>query len=383
MLSAQESSRWRSQAGGVFTLEDDDGRVVIRFEESRDGAQRQAMKPGTIVFRGQRKGQGIAGRSSVRAANGCDVVYPMEIAVHDDKLILKADMPTGVDRFCRAVKKTPRTFTWTRMPPPVVEDVPPPDDARVAAMKLDCRYNPGIFGNPLAPPPIAIAARGSVSEWRDFADGAEAQRFLERVLSYARPHCRAERTRRGIRGQVHDILHVTVASPRGTVLDARHSGGNWTVSNNAPRWAEDDRRREAERKEREARLAEEARAKAEAAAKRLRNRQTFASTHRVVAFMNVGTLKTNPFPYRDKVVGVYASFSQMLSEREALFGDLLVTGLPATEFKVSGAEVVLAARVVGLKQTRLPMGFEVPLPQVSYLGVFRCKEPRCTDFFDP
>jgi hypothetical protein len=99
--------------------------------------------------------------------------------------------------------------------------------------------------------------------------------------------------------------------------------------------------------------------------------------------MNVHTLKTNPFPYRDKVVGVYASFSQMLSEKEALFGDLLVTGLPATEFTVAGSEVVLAARVVGLKQTRLPMGFEVPLPQVAYLGVFKCTAPRCTDFFDP
>jgi hypothetical protein len=95
------------------------------------------------------------------------------------------------------------------------------------------------------------------------------------------------------------------------------------------------------------------------------------------------TLRTNPFPYKDKVVGVYASFSQMQSEKEAMFGELFVVGVPPTEFTSSGQEVVLAVKVLGLKPVKLPMGMEMPLPYASYLGAFKCRQFRCADFFEP
>jgi len=386
MPIAQEASRWRTEVGSVLTLEDDGKRVLIRYAEVQGAALRVGITPGTVIFTGERQGQGVVGKALAVFANGCRIDYPMQIAIHDggSKLITRADAPIDVDASCRILQTAPRSFPWIRISVPTAQEIlPRPDDPRVANMKLDCAYNPGIFGNPLAPPPIAIRARGHVVEWRDFVDGEKAQRFLDQVLSYARPHCQAERAERGIRGQVHDVLHVTMDSPRGTVLDARYSGGRWSVSNNAPRWAEHEQKEEAARKEREARLAEEARVAAEAAAKRRRNRELFVSSQGVVAFVSVHTLRTNPFPFRDKVVGVYASFSQMLSETDALFGDLLVTGLPATEFTVAGAEVVLAVKVLGLKQMKLPMGAEVPLPQGAYLGAFKCSQPRCSDFFDP
>jgi hypothetical protein len=65
-----------------------------------------------------------------------------------------------------------------------------------------------------------------------------------------------------------------------------------------------------------------------------------------------------------------------------MFDGLLVTAVPATEFTIAGAEVVLAVRVLGLKQMKLPMGIEAPLPQGTYLGAFKCKLSGCADFFE-
>jgi hypothetical protein len=393
VIAQGASSRWRTEAGSVLSLEESGDQVSIRYVEVPSAIARAGVTRGTEVFRGRRQGQGFTGTAVAFFTNGCRPRYAMQITFSGDgsRLTTRADAPSGIDASCRVLHTVPRSYTWVRIDaaPPRPDGPAPPlpvvrylEDGRVTNLRFDCAYNPGIFGNPLAPPPIAIRVQGDARDWRAFTDAGETQGFLDELLALARAHCDAERARKAIRGQVHDVLHVTVGNPRGTVLDGRFSGGRWQFGNNAPQWVEQERREEAARKEREERLAREAKIAADKAAARRRNREQFVSSHRVETLLNARTLKTNPFPFKGKVVGVYTAFSLMLSESEGLFGDLVVSGLPSTAFTVEGQEVVLAVRVIGLRPVKLPMGMEVPLPQGAYVGAFLCRAPRCGDFFD-
>ena len=146
---------------------------------------------------------------------------------------------------------------------------------------------------------------------------------------------------------------------------------------------EQKRREEAARLAREAKLAAEAKEAAELAEARKTARAAFIAANGVVAWASAQMLKTNPFPFKDKVVGVRANFSQMLSETEGAFGDLLVIDLPSTRFTMPGQQVVLAIRVLGIRTTKTPIGIELPFPYGSYVGVYLCRQNNCGDFFDP
>jgi hypothetical protein len=76
----------------------------------------------------------------------------MQITIQDDgnKLVTRADAPVRIDASCRILQTAARSFTWTRIGAPTAPaSVAAPDDPRVAGLKFDCAYNPGIFGNPL------------------------------------------------------------------------------------------------------------------------------------------------------------------------------------------------------------------------------------------
>lgn len=381
----QEASRRQTDAGSILVLEEAGERVVIRLAEIKGTAASLGLAPGLVYFNGRREGQGFTGTAIAFFAN-CRPGYAMTIAPGpgSDQLTASGEVPDAVDPACRVTRTVPRSFVWRRVAAAAPAAMPAaPDDPRIAALRFDCTSNPGIFGNPLAPPPIAIRAQGRIERWEDFADAEETQRFLGKLLTYARAFCAAERAAKSVRGQVYDIVQVSLASPRGAVLEARYGDGQWRITNSAPGWLEQDRRQAEAKSQHEAKLAEEARIAAAAAAERRRNRQEFAAKHAITQFVGVGALVTNPFPFKDRVVGVHAAFSRMISEQEAMFGDLLVTGLPPTEFTASGEPTILAVRIGGLRPVRLPGGVEMPLPYGAYLGAFRCREPSCSEFFDP
>lgn len=94
-------------------------------------------------------------------------------------------------------------------------------------------------------------------------------------------------------------------------------------------------------------------------------------------------LRANPFPFKDKIVGLYTVFTQMISEKEAMFGgDLVATGVPSTLFTRTGVEVFLAVKVQGLRPIKI-LGSEISVPYGSYVGSYLCKQAGCSDFIGP
>jgi peptidoglycan hydrolase-like protein with peptidoglycan-binding domain len=110
-------------------------------------------------------------------------------------------------------------------------------------------------------------------------------------------------------------------------------------------------------------------------------RTAFANTYHVVAWPTYDELRANPFPFKDKVVGVDALFSRMISENEGMFGDLLVINLPSSQFKEEGRRYMLAIKVLGIRSIKTPMGVEFPAPYGSYVGAYECGNlfVRCSE----
>ena len=104
-------------------------------------------------------------------------------------------------------------------------------------------------------------------------------------------------------------------------------------------------------------------------------------------FINETTLTTNPFVYKDKVVGVHTAFGRMISEGEALFyhdgvgrNAILVTGVPSTKFTEMNP-MVLVMKVFGTKAVKTPSG-EMTVPYGEYVGVFLCQDRGCSEFYN-
>lgn len=116
-------------------------------------------------------------------------------------------------------------------------------------------------------------------------------------------------------------------------------------------------------------------------------RSNFVSKFGAQQLVNEQTLTTNPFVYKDKVIGVHTAFGRMIAADEALFYHdgvgmraIVVSGVPATRF-TSATPVVLAMKVRGTKAIKTAGG-EAVLPHGEYVGIFECRQSSCSEFYD-
>jgi hypothetical protein len=111
---------------------------------------------------------------------------------------------------------------------------------------------------------------------------------------------------------------------------------------------------------------------------RVELRQKLFADYGIEVIASVSELAANAFAFRGLTIGVSVTFARMLSESEALFssdGDLIVARVPSTMFR-GNESVLLAAKVVGLKSTKLSAGGETALPYVEFAGAWRLAEKR-------
>ncbi len=116
-----------------------------------------------------------------------------------------------------------------------------------------------------------------------------------------------------------------------------------------------------------------------AAAKKRRDR--FIADNSVQELTDIDRLSTNPFPYKDKIVALKASFIRMLSASEASFDGLVVSGLSPTQFTEPGVPSVLAIKVDGLTTRKTARGGEETVPTGTYAGLYICVQENCSDFY--
>lgn len=105
---------------------------------------------------------------------------------------------------------------------------------------------------------------------------------------------------------------------------------------------------------------------------------SFLALSGVDAYVRVKDLYANPFIYGDRVIAVPASFIQMISKNEAIFGDTTEPFLPAfahvsdmeaSRFS-SAKNSLLAVRVLGNKQIKAPAGGEVTAPNLQFIDSY-------------
>jgi hypothetical protein len=105
----------------------------------------------------------------------------------------------------------------------------------------------------------------------------------------------------------------------------------------------------------------------------------FISDFGVTAGASQERLQANPFAYKGKTIAVRITFDKMISENEAVFGNMLVSNVPSATFTKSGMPVLLAIRIEGLRQARNGLGVEVSVPYGTHVGSYICTQPDCSD----
>lgn len=111
----------------------------------------------------------------------------------------------------------------------------------------------------------------------------------------------------------------------------------------------------------------------------------FVDRNGVKEWVSLKGLSANPFIYEGKIIGVVIRFHQMLSATQGLFGGedfglpaIVVSDIPRGLF-TSEAKVVLAGRVLGNIETKLPLLGTMIVPHLKFIGVHLCKDWGCTD----
>ena len=98
--------------------------------------------------------------------------------------------------------------------------------------------------------------------------------------------------------------------------------------------------------------------------------------------MRPSELVANPFNYEGKVVAVMASFNSMQARDTALMmtaGEpIVVSRIPVGTFTTRAA-IVVAGRVEGKVETRLPMLGIVSVPHLRFEGLHMCRDERCSE----
>lgn len=101
----------------------------------------------------------------------------------------------------------------------------------------------------------------------------------------------------------------------------------------------------------------------------------FMSKHKISDFPSYDQLITNPFIFKEKIVGIEASFVEMISEEDGLFrfnqgGNFILSKVPTNMFSRK-TKILLAARVVGKTPSQTL--------NLSFIDAYLCEQENCDD----
>ena len=107
----------------------------------------------------------------------------------------------------------------------------------------------------------------------------------------------------------------------------------------------------------------------------------FVKKYGVKEWPSKDALFANPFVYEGRTIAIVSSFDTMLSPTQGVLevgGDpVIVSKIPKGLFS-SKAKVVIAGRVLGKKEIKLPVLGTVLVPHLKFVGVHFCKDWRCS-----
>ena len=110
----------------------------------------------------------------------------------------------------------------------------------------------------------------------------------------------------------------------------------------------------------------------------------FVKANGVKHFVTVQQLAANPFVYQDQVVAIYGEFQQMNSATSGLFSvrdkNFVVSAIPTAKFTQEGSMVMLACRVLGNIEIKLPVLGPTLVPHLSFVGSVFCQQQGGRDY---
>jgi hypothetical protein len=108
----------------------------------------------------------------------------------------------------------------------------------------------------------------------------------------------------------------------------------------------------------------------------------FTKKHGVDVWLSWDKLVANPFAYEGKTVGLWADFAEMRTASEGIFhwgsNAIVVSKIPNGMF-TNTARVILAGKVQGKTDVKLPMAGIVSVPLLKFVGAHICKDRKCSD----
>lgn len=98
---------------------------------------------------------------------------------------------------------------------------------------------------------------------------------------------------------------------------------------------------------------------------------------------SIEELSANPFVYEGETVAMTASFSTMQTATQGIFeknGEpFVVSDIPKGMFRVGGQVVVLAGKVLGNIEVKLPVLGLIQVPHLKFVGIHFCQDKKCSD----
>jgi hypothetical protein len=110
----------------------------------------------------------------------------------------------------------------------------------------------------------------------------------------------------------------------------------------------------------------------------------FAKANGVVRFVTIQQLAANPFVYQNQIVAIYGEFQQMNSATQGLFSSndkpFVVSAIPNAKFTQQRSVVMLAGRVLGNIEIKLPVLGSTLVPHLSFVGSTFCQQQGCSEY---
>ncbi len=207
----------------------------------------------------------------------------------------------------------------------------------------------------------------------DLGNDQVAKAYTEEALAFAYTQCQKMTYRPGWDVPVYVYQggekEKVLAEWRKGYMDA---GGLWVYRNMVieQRKAEQKAKEEAERRE--------------ATLRPIRQRlKGFKERYEVADLLSCNALATNPYTFEGKVVAVYGAFDSMVARDKGVFSSgecgFSVSSIPSGTFGTRRWYVLIAGKVLGQTEVKVPLLGAIQVPHLRFVGVHICQEEKCTD----
>lgn len=245
----------------------------------------------------------------------------------------------------------------------------------------DCWFSGGGYGGG------AATVIGVLPPQMDLLDDNLMQKVLSKGRDYALTQCKDDMKRMDA-SEIRVNLVTSeefkrVANPEAVV------SGNYKRSDDYSTLGSYNNRavkREAQRRVEEERQRKQVQSRLERSAEATKQLKPVLQKYGAERLVTCTSLMTNPFVFEGRVVAIFLMFNSMLERDKGLFTrgemfDCLVvaSGIPSGTFSTQRAYLLLAGRVIGKTEVKMPLGPQ-SLPHLKFVGVHACTKARCAEF---